>query len=104
MVAWERECRGLLLEEMGALWTLTAAAECGWFGTDGVMRATGDAIAAMMGIEPMRAEELLCALKKRGRLKYDVEGADTRTMVYTVQVCLWNDRWAHERESKRRNA
>lgn len=103
MVAWERECRGLSLEQMGILWTLTAAAECGWFGTGGVIRATERAVADLMnsGEERGRVALELQALRKRGKLTVREAGdAGSDGKVLEIGVCLWSDRWARERKKK----
>jgi hypothetical protein len=97
-VAWERECRGMTPEEAGALWALTAAAECGWFGRDGCVRITPEALAVLLwedDEEAERAHELVLRLRKKGKVTLEENG----TMV--IGVCFWTDRWARERERKR---
>lgn len=105
--AWERECRGLSLEEMGALWTLTAAAQCGWFGEDGQLRASDRALAEMMNRDERVGETVLLleALRRRGKIRVEVvgdAGSDGRALL--ISVCFWSDLWARERASKRTDA
>jgi hypothetical protein len=96
--AWERECRGLSPEQAGALWALTAAAECGWFGREGVVRVSRAALGALIyGDEEQgeRAAGLVFELRKKGRVTVEEAGA------MEIGVCFWSDRWARERARRR---
>lgn len=108
-VAWDRECRGLTLEECGALWALTAAAECGWFGMNGALRVGIGALAILWGMYVDQegeddhqesfdqARTLLRSLRKKGKVSVTEIGTERLEIV----VCFWNDRWAAERFRKR---
>ena len=95
-VAFEREnCMALSITERGALWTLTAMADCGYFGgRDGSMRITPDALYEMLEGE-QKSKDVLDGLQKKGRLKVELNG------VCEIRMGMWNDRWARERAEKR---
>jgi len=82
--------------ERGALWSLTALADCGWAGRGGVVRAEIDALKVELGIE-VEIREVLDGLKRKGRIRIlnDEDGK------IELQVCFWYDQWYREREGSR---
>ena len=93
MVAYERECKGLTCLERGALWTLTALAQCRWAGEDGIVRAEIDALKAEMGFEGCLAD-VLKGLQRKGRIRI-LNDEDGRI---ELKVCFWYDMWWNERQ------
>ena len=94
--AYERECRGLTCLERGALWALTALADCGWAGRGGYVRAQIDALKVELGID-VGIRDVLDGLKRKGRIRV-LKDEDARI---ELQVCFWYDQWYKEREGSK---
>ena len=95
--AYDRECRGLTCLERGALWALTALADCRWAGNKGVVKAEIEALKVELGIE-VGLRDVLNGLRRKGRIRIlqDDEGK------VELMVCFWYDKWYWEREGSKR--
>jgi len=94
--AYDRECNGLNCMERGALWSLTAIADCGWAGKQGIVRAEIEALQNELGVVGS-LRDVLDGLKRKGRIRIlnDEDGK------IELQVCFWYDQWYRDREGSR---
>lgn len=96
---YERHCRGLTMEEVGAQLALSAAAESRPDGSR-ILTLDGEALALLLGVEEIgNALELLRSLKRKGRVKVAVMSPG----VYELRMALFVDRWARDRQKKLRS-